>query len=135
MEPVGIFTALTAILVIATRAPLLIVPTATVAFYHWSLKTLTRVRLVGVLLAGLGIPIALTAPAVRAAHGASSIALESLGWIMAAAALWLLLAPRNYQTIAFSMLDSVMDDTTLRAVGALGAGIGLVLGWVAFAIL
>jgi uncharacterized protein YjeT (DUF2065 family) len=115
------------ILVIVVRGPLIFAPAATIGFYRQLLSTDTRVRVVGVVGAGLGLAL------VFSAQNASALAV--LGWVLVTGSLLLLGFPASYRSIADNVLDFAEGDRVLRrVVGAIGVTIGVVLvylgGWV-----
>ncbi len=135
MEPIALVTALFAILVLLARGPLVVAPTATLAVYRRLISTAGRLRILGGGLALLAAPLIVTARHARADHGGFAMGIEGLGWLLAAAAVWLVVTPRLYQRLAYSILDAVSDPALLRAGGTLGVALGLGLLWVAFFVL
>ncbi|MBW2244881.1 MAG: hypothetical protein JRH01_23110 [Deltaproteobacteria bacterium] len=135
MEPLAIATAIVALLIIASRGPLIFAPTATLNVYRRWLSTPGRIRLVGSLAALLAVPLIVTGREAQTQHGGIAIGIEGLGWLMMGAALWLVLAPQHYLRIVYAVFDAVSDPTLLRVVGVFAVAIGLGLGWVAFFVL
>ena len=110
-------------LAIVSRGPLLLAPEATVRVYRRLIASGARVR-VGGLVAGLLAAGILVGASRRGGSGATVASV--LGWLLGALALLPLLAPASYQRIAFDLL-SVLDPGALRALGAMGVGLGIVL--------
>ena len=69
----------------------------------------------------------------RAAHGDITILIEILGWLAAAAAVWVIAAPGPLRRLMGSFYSA--SDFTLRVFGIVNLVIGLCLGWVAFFVL
>ena len=135
MEPLAIATAIVAALIIASRGPLIIAPTATLDAYRRGLSTPRRIRLIGGLAASLAVALIVTAGQAQAQHGGIAAGMAGLGWLMMGAAAWLVLAPQHYRRVAFALLDAVSDPTVLRLLGLFAVAIGLGLGWIAFFVL
>ena len=136
MEPIAIVTAILAALYIVGRGPLLVAPAATVAVYRRLIfSTRGRIRIFGGLLVLIAVPLIVTAGQARAAHGDITILIEGMGWLAAAAAVWVIAAPGPFQRLAMSFWDAVSNPALLRAIGALNVAFGLGLGWVAFFVL
>ena len=134
MEPIAIVTAILAALYIVGRGPLLVAPGATVAVYRRMFSTIGRIRVFGSVLVLLAVPLVVTARQGRAEHGDITILIEIMGWLAAAAAVFVIAAPRTLRRLKMSFWD-VSDPGLLRAIGALNVAFGLFLGRVAFFVL
>jgi hypothetical protein len=135
MEPIAIVTALVAALYIFGRGPLVVAPTATVAFYRRMIATPKRIRITGVLFILLAAALIVTARQARAAQGDITFLVEGLGWATVAAAVWLITAPGPFQRLTNGFWDAVSTPGVQRAIGVFNVAIGLGLGWVAFFVL
>ncbi len=135
MEPLAIATALVALLIIASRGPLIVAPTATMDVYRRLLSTLGRIRLLGGLAALLSVSLIVAGGEAQTQHDAVAAGIVGLGWLMIGAAFWLILAPRHYRRVVYGLFDAVSDPTVLRVVGVFAVAIGLGLGWIAFFVL
>ena len=121
----GVFT-------IATRAPLLFAPKATLRVVDMLLATNTRIRVVGVFLGGVALAIL---GALRGASAGTALSLLSLlGWIMAFACAFLLVAPRGYRALVVIFLDEMRDGELARVLGGFGVIAGLAIVWMGFAL-
>lgn len=132
MEPLAGATLALALLVIVTRAPLLVAPEATIGLFRSLIAKRARIRLLGTMCVPLAAALALTAPSAVSAHPTASPALTLLGWWLLAVSFWLLLWPRGYQFVAEGFLDTITDVTVLRVLGAIGTVVGVALAWLAF---
>jgi hypothetical protein len=132
MEPIAALTLAFALLIVATRAPLMVAPKATLDAFRAFLATPARVRLLGAGVGALGAGLAVTAPPAAALHPTASAGLTLLGWYLIAAAAWLVVFPRSYQSVAESFLSIVTDAAVLRVLGAIGTAVGAALAWLAF---
>ncbi|MCP5058391.1 MAG: hypothetical protein GY937_16940 [bacterium] len=135
MEPLAIVTAIVAVLIIASRGPLIFAPTATLDTYRRWLSTLGRIRLIGAVAAVLAVALLVTGGKADAEHSGIAAGIVGLGWLMMGAAFWLVLAPRHYRRVVYGLFDAVSDPTVLRVVGVFAVSIGLGLGWIAFFVL
>lgn len=131
MEPLAVVTLVFALLVVATRAPLILWPSATLDRYRAAIATPARVRLLGLLIGALGAAFVVTAAGAAEPHPTASQGLEVLGAFLIAGAAWLLAFPASYQLLAETVLDGVRDPTTLRVLGVLATAIGAALAWLA----
>ncbi len=134
MEPVAIAAAFVAALYIAGKGPLLVAPAATAAFYRRLLSTPVRIRIFGGLLVLLAVALIGTARQAHAAQGDITFLIEGLGWLSAAAGVWVIAAPKLWRRL-MDWFYSSSTDPALRAIGTLNIAIGLGLGWVAFFVL
>ena len=129
MDPVSIFCILLGVLIIATRAPLIFAPSATLAFFGRLLSTDARIRGFGVVIAALALPLIV----LPLGEGSGAGMLHALGWLWAAATLWLLSAPGSYGRLARRVLEyfeSSVDDAIVRIVGLVAVAIGGALVYV-----
>ena len=117
--------------IIVTRGPLIFAPEATLDVYRRLLGTTTRIRGLGVAIAGIGLAF------VASAEGTDSLAaslVNALGLIMAAAAILLFIAlPNVVQAFAESILDAISD--VARPIGVLAVALGLGFVWLGVAVL
>ncbi len=132
MEPIAIVTVILAALYIVGRGPLVFAPAATVEVYRRMFATTGRTRVFGAFLALLAVPLVITARLGRAEHGDITILIEVMGWITAAAAVFVLVAPGTIKRLVIGFWDAVESHAARRAFGAVNIALGVVLGWVAF---
>ena len=132
MEPIAIVTVILAALYIVGRGPLVFAPEATVEVYRRMLATNVRTRVFGSFLALLAAALIVTARMGRAEHGGITILIEFMGWLTAAAAGFVLVAPGTLSRLLMGFWDSVESHAARRAFGALNIAFGVGLGWVAF---
>ena len=137
MEPIAIVVAYLAAVYIVLRGPLLVAPEAAVVLERRLMyATVLRLRIVGGLILVLyAAPLIVTARQARTAQGDIALWIETFGWFVAAAAIWIIAAPGPWKRFFESFWDAVSDPPVLRALGALGVAFGLFLGWVAFFVL
>ena len=137
MEPIAIVVAYLAVVYIVLRGPLLVAPEAAVVLERRLMyATVRRLRIVGGLILVLyAAPLIVTARQARTAQGDIALWIETFGWFVAAAAIWIIAAPGPWKRFFESFWDAVSDPPVLRALGALGVAFGLFLGWVAFFVL
>ena len=122
MEPIAALTLTFALLVVATRAPLMVAPKATLDAFRAFLAKPARVRLLGAGGAALGARLAITAPPAADLHPTASGGLTLLGWYLIAASAWLVVFPRSYQAVAEGFLSIVSDAAVLRVFGTAAVG-------------
>ena len=137
MEPVAIVMAYLGAFYAVFRVPLLVAPEAAVVLERRLMyATVRRLRIVGGLILVLyAAPLIVTARQARTAQGDIALWIETFGWFVAAAAIWIIAAPGPWKRFFESFWDAVSDPPVLRALGALGVAFGLFLGWVAFFVL
>ena len=107
------------ILLIMVRGPLLFAPEATLQTYRKLIADETRIRIIGVFAAMLGVAM------ISSAWGAdqpAAIIISILGWIVALVAPLLLMLPAFYQYLADSFLD--MSTAAARVIGVLSVAVG-----------
>jgi uncharacterized protein YjeT (DUF2065 family) len=124
MTALAILCVIGGLLIIVSRGPLIVAPRPTIAFYRRIFTTNARVRMVGLLIAGLAAAAFLTPPGGQT----SEFWLQVIGGVMSIAAVWLFVAPGTYRTLAYAVLDFFEDSTDtaiLRAVGLLAVAIGV----------
>ena len=131
MEPIAIVTLILAALYIVGRGPLVFAPAATVEVYRRMFATTGRTRVFGSFLALLAVPLVVTARLGRAEHGDITILIEVMGWLSAAAAVIVLVAPETMSRLLLGFWDAASHPVR-RAMGALNIAFGVGLGWVAF---
>ena len=132
MEPIAAVTLAVAVVVVATRAPLMVAPNTALDGYRAAIATPARVRLLATGIGALGAGLAVTAPSAAELHPTASSGLALLGWFMIVMSAWLLVSPRGYQSVAQSFLSVVTDPAALRVVGVMGTAVGAALAWLAF---
>ena len=132
MESLASLTLLLAVLIIVSRGALLVAPQATVRAFRRLLEYPSRLRLMGLLFALLGVGFVQSAPQAALHQPTASTALTVVGWGILVAAAWLVLWPRGYQRLAEPVLDAVSDSSVLRVLGGLGVLFGLGVAWLAF---
>ena len=137
MDPIAIVVAYLAVVYIVLRGPLLVAPEAAVVLERRLMyATVRRLRIVGGLILVLyAAPLIVTARQARTAQGDIALWIETYGWFVAAAAIWIIAAPGPWKRFFESFWDAVSDPPVLRALGALGVAFGRFLGWVAFFVL
>ncbi len=112
------------VLVILARGPLIFVPAATLRVYRNLFATDARVRVVGFVLAALGVVV------LRSGWGATSLAAQSLsvlGWLLCFAGLAILLFAGPWRRVADSLLEIAsesVDAALLRLVGVIAVAVG-----------
>ncbi len=111
-------------LIIATRGPFLFAPEAAVDVFRRVIETATRVRILGLVSAALGVLLLLGASAeVRIL----AVVMSGIGWAVCGAACLLVLFPGAYQSLANWALDNFAD--AWRGIGLLGVLIGIAFIW------
>ena len=133
MDPPSILCILVGILIIASRGPLIFAPSATLRFYDRLIATDARIRAIAIVIA----PLTLALVALPLGEGSTARILHALGWLFAAATLWLLAAPGSYRRLARRMLgyfESSVDETILRTFGVVATAIGVAFLYVGIAI-
>ena len=128
MEPLVIVTLLVATIFVVGRGGYVIAPRATADFYRRSVfSTNSRVRaLGGALLVLVAVPLLVTVSQAPAGPGGMLVLLNVLGWLAAAAGLWVIAMPGVCRRLAGRFLEA--SDCALRIRGALGVAFGLFLG-------
>jgi hypothetical protein len=126
VDTLSILSVLIGALFIAVRGPLLFAPNATLRFYYKFLSTNSRIRITGIAIAPIGLAL------IGLPLGSSKVAeiLFAVGWLWAAATLWLVVAPGSYQRFAVGVLDfleSSVDEAIVRMMGAVAVAIGIAL--------
>jgi len=123
VDPLSILCVLIGILIIATRGPMLFAPSATLRFFQRLISSDARIRGIGVLIA----PLAVALIALPLGEGVAAGILRALGWIWAAATLWLIAAPNSYRRLARGVLtyfESSADEAVVRIIGLVAVAIG-----------
>ncbi len=126
MDPLSGLCVLIGTLIIAGRGPMIFAPTATLRFFNRLLSTDARIRGSGVVLA----PLAVATIALPPGEGEVAGILRVLGWLWAAASLWLLVAPSSYRRFAGGVLgyfESSVDEAVIRMLGVVAVAIGVAL--------
>lgn len=129
MDSLSILCILIGTLIIAVRAPMIFAPSATLRFFDRLISTDTGIRGIGLMIA----PLALALVALSRGDEPAAGILHALGWLFAAATLWLLAAPGSYRRIARGVLDYFersVDLAIVRIVGLVAVAIGLALIYV-----
>ena len=122
MDPLSTVTILLGALIIATRGPMIIAPTATLSFFAKILSSNVRIRMLAATLAPLAAALAF----LPLGEGQVAALLRILGWLWAAAAVWLLAAPESYRHFAQGVL-SVFENSgnaVVRVLGIVAVAIG-----------
>ena len=116
-------------LIIMSRGPLIFWPDATREFYIRMMATKARIRVLGLVVLALGTAMVFS---VRETPGAASVFFAGLGYLMAAWAIFLLLAfPSIFKLVAEAFIEA-MDNVMLRGLGVIAAGIGAFFIWLGF---
>lgn len=126
MDPLSGLCVLIGTLIIAGRGPMIFAPRATLRFFNGLLSTNARIRGIGVVLA----PLAVATIALPLGEGEVAGILRVLGWLWAAASLWLLVAPSSYRKFAGGVLgyfESSVDEEVIRLLGVVAVAIGVAL--------
>ena len=129
MEPLSMLCVLIGVLIIAVRAPMIFAPSATLRFFDRLISTDTGIRGIGLVVA----PLASALVVLSRGEGSAAGILHALGWVFAAASLWLLAAPGSYRRLARGVLDyfeSSVDMAIVRVVGLAAVAIGVALVYV-----
>lgn len=124
MDPPSILYILIGSLVIAGRGPMVFAPRATLRFFDRLLSTDARVR--GISLVFAPLPAAVVT--LPLGEGPAAEVLSALGWLFAAATLWLLSAPASYRRLAHAVLgffESSVDEAVVRIVALVAVAIGV----------
>ena len=119
MSAVSVMSIIFGIVIIVTRAPLVVAPEATLRLVRRIINNRDTLRIVGVFTGVLGL--ALIASAWNADHSAALI-LSWLGWLIFCAALVELIFTAFVQRIAISIWS--MNNTTARILGLVAVIIG-----------
>ena len=126
MDPLSVLCVLIGTLIIAGRGPMIFAPRATLRFFSRLLSTDARIRGIGVVLA----PLAVATIALPLGEGEVAGILRVLGWLWAAASLWLLVAPSSYRRFAGGVLEyfeTSVDEEVIRVLGVVVVAIGVAL--------
>ena len=135
MEPIALAILVFAVLLIATRGPLVFAPATTLAVYRRCIATPRRVRALGAVAAVFAALLILTGQAAHEEHGGLALGLEGLGWVLAGSAAWLAIHPPGYQRLVESILDAISDPAVLRIIGVISIAVGLALVGLALTVL
>ena len=112
------------IVTIVGRGPLTFAPSATLGFYdRWILSTNARFRLFGVVIATLAMALLFS----DFGEGALDGFLHVVGWVVAAMALSMLVAPnvsRRFLRAIFDHIENSVDDAIVRVLGLLVVVVG-----------
>ena len=132
LDPLAVVTAILAALHVLYGVPLIVAPSAAVIlerrlFY----STPARLRMVGVVLLVLVLPLIATARDAHATYGEVTYWLEGFGWFTAAILVWTIAAPGPWQRFVVSFWDAVDEPALRRAVGVFTLAFGVFLGWIA----
>ena len=124
MSEVGIVSIVVGVVVVCSRGPLLVAPTATLRWFEGVIATNGRIRVLGVGVLILGTVMAW---AGASEHGGLAMSLSVVGWaIVGISTLALLLFPAAYRSIAEAVLPTDADEDLAgwRFLGLLGVIIG-----------
>ena len=129
MDGSSIFCIVVGILIIVSRGPLIFAPNATLRAYD-RLIFATNARLRIHSASGVGI-LAVSLLLLPFGEGALAKFFYGLGWVVAAATLWIVLVPDVFRRFARGVLnffENSVDDAILRFGGLLAvlAGIALI---------
>ena len=132
MDALEVVTAILAALHVLYGVPLIVAPSAAVVlerrlFY----PTPARLRVVGVLLLVLALPLIATARSAHATYGEVTYWLEGFGWFTAAFSIWTIAAPGSWQRFAISFWGAVDEPAPRRVLGVFTLAFGVFLGWIA----
>ena len=126
MDPLSILCILIGLLIIVSRGPMIFAPQGTLRFYHDLVSTDARVRWIAVGIAALAAALV----ALPLGEGAMAGILRFLGWLWVAAAVWLLVQPSQYRSVAggvVGFLEHSTDEAVVRLIGVLAVGLGIAL--------
>ncbi len=126
MDPLSILCVLLGTLIIAGRAPMVFAPAAVLRFNKKLLSTDARTRGFAVVLT----PLAVAVIALPLGEGAVAGFLRVVGWVWAAAALWVLASPGSFRRLVGGVLDyfeSSVDEAVVRMIAAVAVAIGVAL--------
>ncbi len=123
MDRLSILYILIGIVIIAFRAPQIFAPSATLRFFDRLISTDAGVRGIGLVMA----PLAVALVALARGEGLGAGILQALGWVFAAATLWLLAAPDSYRRLAHGVLDVFDDPAIVRIIGLVAVAIGVAM--------
>jgi uncharacterized protein YjeT (DUF2065 family) len=129
VDALSVLCILLGVLIIVTRGPMIVAPRATLRFYERLLSTDARVRGIGLVIG----PLAVALVAFTSGEEGAAGILRALGWLSAAATLWLLAVPSSYRRLAQGVLDffeSSVDPAIVRIIGLLAVAIGVALIYV-----
>ena len=126
MDPLSILCVLIGTLIVATRGPLILAPTATLRFFKGLLSTNARIRLIAIV----GAPMAVALITLPLGNGVVAGILRVFGWVWATATLWLLTSPDSYRRVSGGLLgfiESSVPEAILRMIGVVAVAIGIAL--------
>ncbi len=125
MDAASLFCIGLGILIIASRAPLIVAPRAVLGwFQRTAFETNTRARIFAVVMAAMAAGLIL----LDFGAGVIPSLFEGWGWLTAAVTLWALLFPglfRRFYNGAMDFFEHSVDDALLRGMGVLGLLFGL----------
>ena len=125
MDPLSALSVLIGALIVVTRGPMIFAPATTLRFYNKLISTNARIRGVTVVIA----PLVVALIGLPLGEGQVAGILRILGWVWAAAVVWLLAAPDSYRQFAGVFLDILesSDDAIVRMVGVVAVALGVAL--------
>ncbi len=126
VEPLSMLCVLIGILIIAVRAPMIFAPSATLRFFGRLISTDTGIRGIGLVIS----PLALALVVLARGEGLGAGILQALGWVFAAATLWLLAAPDSYRRLARGVLAVFDDPAIVRIAGLVSVAFGITMIYV-----
>ncbi len=135
MDPLAIACVALGLLVILSRAPLVVAPAATLRSYRKLLASTARTRIVGVLVLVLGV--AVVTPAWGIERTVVQV-LAVLGWLLCFGGALLLVFPAAFRLLADNLLraaSDAVDGAFLRVVGVIAVAVGAGLIYVGLRIL
>ncbi len=135
MDPLAIACVALGLLVILSRAPLVVAPGATLRSYRKLLASTARTRTLGVLVLALGMAVVIPAWGVERTLVR---VLEVLGWLLCFGGALLLVFPAAFRLLADNLLraaSEAVDEAFLRVVGLIAVAVGAALIYVGLRIL
>ena len=135
MDPLAIVCFVIGIVIIAFRGPLIFAPQRTLRFYESVIATDARARLLGAILAAMGVAILVSGSGTAVFPFR---VLGGFGWLLTVAGALVLLFPPTYRRIGYSVLEFTkrsVGPIVLRAIGVIAVAIGVAFIYLGFGIL
>lgn len=125
MDALSILCVALGVLILASRGPMLFAPAAYLRFLKELTSTNLRVR----GLAAAFTPFVVALLALPLGDGEMAGILRFLGWLWAAAMLWMLAIPGSYRKLAVAVLEAMSSsgEGGTRTIGAVAVAIGIAL--------
>ncbi len=130
MNAVGITCITLGVFIICSRGPLIVVPGATLRWFHWLIETNTKIRMLGGMVLILGAAM-IWAGATE--PGTLATVLTWFGWFLVGIALLALeFFPNFYREIASAILPDYDEESLLgwRFIGLLGVSFGALMVYI-----